>query len=43
VDYERLLPALGEPGERLLRSIRAVEDAVETGRIGYVSLVAEAN
>jgi len=41
VDYERLLPALGERGRRLLDGVHALEDAVEDGRVGYVSLVAD--
>lgn len=40
VDYRRLLQMLGERGARLLESIDEVEDAVESGRIRYVSLVA---
>lgn len=40
VDYRPLLQMLGERGARLLESIDEVEDAVESGRIGYVSLVA---
>lgn len=40
VDYGPLLRALGERGRRLLDAIEEVEDAVESGRIGYVSLVA---
>jgi len=42
VDYERLLAALGERGERLLAGIEDLEAAVEEGRVGYVSLVATA-
>lgn len=40
VDYRPLLELLGERGTRLLEAIDEVEDAVESGRIGYVSLVA---
>lgn len=40
VDYRPLLGLLGERGSRLLDAIDEVEDAVEDGRIGYVSLVA---
>lgn len=41
VDYERLLPALGERGRRLLDGIHDLEDAIEAGRVGYVSVVAD--
>lgn len=41
VDYEGLLGAMGERGQALLEGIERVEQAVEEGRIGYVSLVAE--
>jgi arsenite methyltransferase len=40
VDYEGLLSALGETGQRVLASIDDLEAAVENGRVGYVSLVA---
>ncbi len=40
VDYEGLLGALGERGQRLLDGVERLEAAVEDGRIGYVSLVA---
>lgn len=40
VDYGPLLQLLGERGTRLLDAIDDMEDAVESGRIGYVSLVA---
>jgi len=40
VDYEGLFGALGDRGERLLAGIEALERAVESGRVGYVSLVA---
>lgn len=40
VDYESLLGALGERGDRLLTAIEELEAAVEAGEIGYVSLVA---
>lgn len=40
VDYERLLESMGERGERLLDGIDELEQAVEDGRIGYVSVVA---
>ena len=39
VDYERLLRATGE--EELLAGLERVERAVEDGRIGYLSVVAE--
>jgi SAM-dependent methyltransferase len=42
VDYERLLPALGERGETLLAAIEDVERAVEDGDVGYISIVATA-
>lgn len=42
VDYERLLPALGERGRRLLDGIHDLEAAIEDGRVGYVSVVADA-
>jgi SAM-dependent methyltransferase len=41
VDYEGLLGLMGERGQRLLEGIHAAEAAVDDGRIGYVSLVAE--
>ncbi|MFB6191926.1 MAG: methyltransferase domain-containing protein [Haloarculaceae archaeon] len=41
VDYERLLPALGERDRRLLDGIHDLEAAIEDGRVGYVSLVAD--
>jgi arsenite methyltransferase len=40
VDYEGLLSAFGESGQRVLASIDDLEAAVENGRVGYVSLVA---
>jgi arsenite methyltransferase len=40
VDYEGLLGALGERGQRLLAAMEALEAAVEDGTVGYVSLVA---
>lgn len=40
VDYEGLLGQLGERGERILESIDELEAGVESGDIGYVSLVA---
>ncbi len=43
VDYERLLPLLGEEGDRLLDGIETLETAAEDGRVGYVSLVATAS
>ena len=42
VDYEGLLGLLGERGRRALAGIETLEDAVESGRIDYVSVVAEA-
>lgn len=41
VDYEGLLGLLGERGQRLLGGIERLEAAVEDGRVGYVSLVAD--
>jgi SAM-dependent methyltransferase len=40
VDYEGLLGALGERGERVRAGIEDLETAVEEGDVGYVSLVA---
>lgn len=40
VDYEALLGLLGERGDELQAAIDDLESAVETGRLGYVSLVA---
>lgn len=40
LDYERLVDALGDRGARLRDSANELEDAVESGRIGYVSVVA---
>lgn len=40
VDYDDLLRALGERGERVADSIERFERAIEDGRVGYVSLVA---
>ncbi|WP_435064622.1 class I SAM-dependent methyltransferase [Halobaculum sp. EA56] len=42
VDYETLLGAMGERGERLLDGVHDLEEAVEDRRVGYLSLVAEA-
>ncbi|MFB6227325.1 MAG: class I SAM-dependent methyltransferase [Halobacteriales archaeon] len=41
VDYERLLGLLGERGTRIEAGIEELEAAVEEGRVGYVSIVAE--
>lgn len=41
VDYAGLLSEMGSRGEEALVAIERVEDAVEDGRIGYVSLVAD--
>lgn len=41
VDYEGLLGLMGERGQRLLEGIHKAETAVDDGRIGYISLVAE--
>lgn len=40
VDYERLLETLGERGARLREGVRDLDAAIESGRIGYVSIVA---
>jgi len=40
VDYERLLGAMGDRGQRILGHVESAETAVEEGRIGYVSVVA---
>lgn len=42
VDYERLLPAFGERGRELLQGLEELEAGIESGRVGYVSLVARA-
>jgi len=42
VDYRGLLALAGERGRRLLAGVEALEAAVESGRVGYVSLVARA-
>lgn len=41
VDYEGLFRAMGEEGTELLNAVGRLEKAVEDGRIGYISLVAE--
>jgi arsenite methyltransferase len=40
LDYERLLDTLGSRGNRLRDGAHELETAVESGRIGYVSVVA---
>jgi len=40
VDFEAILGRLGDRGRRLLDGIDELETAVETGRVGYVSVVA---
>lgn len=40
VDYKPLLALLGERGTQILDQIDTLETAVESGRVGYVSLVA---
>jgi SAM-dependent methyltransferase len=40
VDYERLLPLLGDRGVDLLDGVEELETATEEGRVSYVSLVA---
>jgi SAM-dependent methyltransferase len=42
VDYAGLLGSLGARGRRLLEGVRELEAAVESGRVGYVSMVATA-
>lgn len=41
VDYAGLLGALGDRGRELLDGIERLEAAIESGRVGYVSLVAD--
>lgn len=41
VDYEGLLGAMGERGKRIRDGIDDLETAVESGEIGYVSVVAD--
>lgn len=41
VDYEALLTAMGRPD--LVGAVRDLERAVEDGRVGYVSIVADTN
>jgi arsenite methyltransferase len=40
VDYERLVSALGDRGTRLRKGATDLEHAIESGRIGYVSIIA---
>lgn len=42
IDYERFLGVMGQRGDRLLGGVHELEDAVEDGRVGYLSIVAEA-
>lgn len=42
VDYRGLLALAGERGRRLLAGIEDLEAAVESGRVGYISLIATA-
>lgn len=42
VDYEGLLGALGERGQRALAGIEDMETAVENGDVGYVSVIGTA-
>ena len=42
VDYRSLLTLMGERGSRILDGVNELEEAVEDGRLGYVSLVATA-
>ena len=41
INYEAMLPLLGERGETILDGIHDAEHAVDEGRIGYVSIVAQ--
>jgi arsenite methyltransferase len=40
VEYERLLPLLGDSGQQVLDGIRELEAATEDGHVSYVSVVA---
>lgn len=40
LEYERLIDALGDRGARLRDGANELEDAVESGRVGYISVVA---
>lgn len=40
IDYRGLLGTMGDRGQAILEQITALEDAVESGRVGYVSIVA---
>lgn len=42
VDYRSLLSLMGERGKRILDGVNELEEAIEDGRVGYVSLVATA-
>ena len=42
VEYRSLLSLMGDKGRRTLEAVEELEKAVEDGRVGYVSLVAEA-
>jgi len=42
VDYRGLLSLMGERGRRILEGVNELEEAVEEGRVGYVSVVATA-
>lgn len=42
VDYRSLLTLMGERGRRILDGVNELEEAVEDGRVGYVSVVATA-
>ena len=41
VEYERILPLLGDRGSKLLEGIQELEAATEDGRVSYGSLVAQ--
>jgi SAM-dependent methyltransferase len=40
IDYERMLPMLGERGEAMLAGIHDLEDAIDDERVGYCSVIA---
>lgn len=42
VDYRSLLTLMGDRGRRILDGVNELEEAVEDGRVGYMSLVATA-
>jgi SAM-dependent methyltransferase len=42
LDYERLVTALGDRGSDLREGVEELETAIESGRVGYISVVATA-